>query len=54
MRMVTLILLSDASSLALEQPSSMVLRMSGPRRRIFRDGLPLSYNCTICRLNASS
>ena len=26
----------------------------GPRRRIFRDGLPLSYNCTICRLNASS
>ena len=26
----------------------------GPRRRIFRDGLPLSCNCTICRLNASS
>jgi len=21
---------------------------------IYRDGLPLSYNCTICRLNASS
>ena len=35
MRMVTLILLSDASSLALEYPSRIVRRMSGRRRRIF-------------------
>lgn len=30
MRMVALILLSDASSLAFEQPNSIVPRMSGP------------------------
>lgn len=35
MRMVALILLSDASSLALEYPSWIVRRMSGRRRRIF-------------------
>ena len=33
--MVTLMRLSDASSLALEQPSWMVLRMSGRRLLIF-------------------
>ena len=33
--MVTLILLSDASSLALEQPGSMVRGMSGRRLLIF-------------------
>ena len=33
--MVALILLSDASSLALEYPSWIVRRMSGRRRRIF-------------------
>ena len=40
--MVTLILLSNASSLALEQPGSIVLRMSGPRRRIFRASSTIS------------
>ena len=38
MRMVTLILLSDASSLELEDPSRMVLMMSGRRLLIFRAG----------------
>ena len=36
--MVTLILLSDASSLELEDPSRMVLMMSGRRLLIFRAG----------------
>ena len=42
MRMATLILLSDASSLALEYPSWMVLRMSGRRLLIFSTSSTIS------------
>ena len=42
MRMVTLILLLNASSLALEQPGSMVRGMSGRRLLFFFDKLAIS------------
>ena len=40
--MVTLILLSNASSLALEQPGSMVRGMSGRRLLIFLESSTIS------------
>lgn len=46
MRMVTLILLSDASSLELEYPSRMVLMMSGRRLLIFRAGSAVFFRLT--------
>ena len=53
--MVTLMRLSDASSLALEHPSRMVLRMPGRRLPIFFEGSTIrGYGCGTPGISSAS